>query len=464
MRDAASDGAGGAGAPAARLLPPAGPHGWSAALTACAILGVAAAAAAVSALGALALAADEPSHAPTPRVLRRYSLAPLDPLATCNDGSAAQYYYSAASSAAGARVWIIHQEGGGWCWDAPSCAKRVRESPARTASASYAPTHTAPPGSVLNVPAGISAPLAGAHVLYLRYCTSDGYVGDAPPSASSGGLAFRGRRVVAAAIDALGARHGLANATDATVVYSGCSAGARGVLHNLDRVADHVARIAGPGARTVGVVDSGLYVDLEPIPGAPMPSVAAQARAIVSRGASVDERCAATYPSDTYKCLIGEYALRTLRSPAALLAFQFDSYQLELLLGGRVADAPKLARHADWAALVRKFRARTVGALRDGGGAPTAALSPACYAHCVTDTAAFSYGYTVDATSLAARVQSLAFGAPPPSPIAQLPPLIEECEGFACGTACDAAVGGGGDVATDAAAVGGAAFELLAAA
>ena len=52
----------------------------------------------------------------------------------CNDGTAAAYYVAEGLNPD--RV-LIYQQGGGWCWDAASCAARA---PALTGNATWAPT------------------------------------------------------------------------------------------------------------------------------------------------------------------------------------------------------------------------------------------------------------------------------------------------------------------------------------
>lgn len=86
---------------------------------------------------------------------------------------------------------------------------------------------------------------AKANVVYLKYCTSDGYIGDAAASAATGNMAFRGRQVVAATIAALRTNHGFGASTTTVVrgnasvrvsqpppvmIYSGCSAGGMSTL------------------------------------------------------------------------------------------------------------------------------------------------------------------------------------------------------------------------------------------
>jgi hypothetical protein len=312
-------------------------------------------------------------------------------------------------------------------------------------------TILAQPGSVMD-PIGTS--YAGANSVYLRYCTSDGYIGDRAASLATGGLAFRGRRVVEATIAALGERHGLGrtprnttNSSTTTVLYSGCSAGGRGVMHNLNTVARQVKSLAGPDARVVGLIDSGLYIDMDPLApsegGGPgnATALAEQAKGIVSyTRAAIDPHCASIFPGEQrYRCLLGEYAIGngTLLSPHLVHAFQYDAYQLCILLNLSPANcwaltAEEVAEHRQtWEAPINEFRQRTRGVLFGHGSAAhgLAVHSAACYKHCNTESAAFSTGYMVSGISLAATLDRFAFGGEHPS-------LVENCSGFSCGADC----------------------------
>ena len=64
------------------------------------------------------------------------------PLAVCNDGSMAGYYFRKGTS----NMFIVHQEGGGWCYDAKSCQGRPSSL---TGSGGWAQTKTPVTGSLL---------------------------------------------------------------------------------------------------------------------------------------------------------------------------------------------------------------------------------------------------------------------------------------------------------------------------
>mmetsp|Transcript_1676 Transcript_1676/g.2029 ORF Transcript_1676/g.2029 Transcript_1676/m.2029 type:complete len:104 (-) Transcript_1676:6-317(-) len=54
-------------------------------------------------------------------MLQRETLADVDELAVCNDGSAAAFYMKENSSS---NDWLVYLAGGGWCYDLDSCQGR----------------------------------------------------------------------------------------------------------------------------------------------------------------------------------------------------------------------------------------------------------------------------------------------------------------------------------------------------
>lgn len=76
------------------------------------------------ALPATVAAAAAP--APPPVAIGGLTLVPQAPRgAACLDGSAPGYWMETGSGA-GKSGWIIHAEGGGWCWNESECAGRAK--------------------------------------------------------------------------------------------------------------------------------------------------------------------------------------------------------------------------------------------------------------------------------------------------------------------------------------------------
>lgn len=169
----------------------------------------------------------------------------------------AVYYFKASSQArsAGPQHWLVFLEGGGWCFDEESCAQRFIESRQLMSSSTFP--------STLSV-GGMFSPslpfaLADANKAYVRYCSSDAFAGDAPPSDATDGWHFRGQAIVHAVLSEMTRAHGLLFGD--TLVFGGCSAGGRGAMFNLDYVPDMVPF----GVKVVGLLDSALWVPPAPV-------------------------------------------------------------------------------------------------------------------------------------------------------------------------------------------------------
>jgi len=360
------------------------------------------------------------------------------PDAVCNDGSRSGLYFAPATDEGSKDVWVVQQQGGGWCWDGPSCKAR---SGSLISSKTWPVTMTPQPGSILDA---ADTDFSGANKIYQQYCTSDGYVGNATASDATGGLHFRGRAVVEALLQTLVSK-GMGHSGNATLIYSGCSAGGRGVMHNSNRVGELVNRHGV--TNFVSLIDSGLYIDLLPMAGSKSIALRDQAKGIVSYNqGAVDPACANRYPTEHWKCLIGEYALGTLKNAMLLHAFQDDSYQLgvDLTKGwfGLPLSAATVRRSTTLSAYADGFRNRTRTALfkaTDPARMLTSRVgvhSAACYHHCNTEGSAFSDRFTVDGVSLKQVVQSFVFGTEGPTV------KIDNCTGeFACGAGCSSWLG-----------------------
>lgn len=267
--------------------------------------------------------------------------------------------------------------GGGWCYDKTSCSKRSSD---QRSSKKWVQSY-----SVDGVLDSEDPRWADANLAYVGYCTSDAYSGDAPTS--SVGFAFMGRSVVDAVFADLVAREGLGAAPGTDVLYSGCSAGARGAMFNGDRVGAFLAAALGDNLRTFRLLlDSAFYVDLEPFD-ASLPSlmyITAHAYDLANMAATAMPDCAAVYAGDeAWKCFFGMYALPFVKSSYFLNAFLYDSYQLTQKDG--IPGKPKTPAET---AYVESFRnlTHTYAALDVPATGAFAVTLPACHLHCFTQS------------------------------------------------------------------------------
>lgn len=329
-------------------------------------------------------------------------------LALCNDGTPAGFYYAAPASqpAQEPPVWLLFQQGGWWCWNNASCSERKRtENPSLTSSSGWE--------TQLDL-GGIFAEgriATSAHRIYLRYCTSDAYLGNRTGPL---GWHFRGRSVLAATIEEMLAL-GMGSTPGTRLLYGGCSAGGRGASYNIDWLRDSLL----PASVTVrGFLDSPLWVDL-PVLAPGQTSLREQCEAQADLHAdALDSACLASHASEAWRCLLGESYLPFVEVPSVVFAYQDDTFQLWNAMGH--SARPAIAAEEGFAS---RLREQSLAALR---ALPRrhAVFSAACWDHCV-------YGWR--------GYNQLRVGGDTPQTVAEKLLFedatvwaIDECSGFDC--------------------------------
>ena len=168
--------------------------------------------------------------------------------------------------------------------------------------------------------------------VFLAYCDGAYFSGDNATRTLVGGteLFFRGRRVLDGTLEHL-AKGGMAMATD--VVLGGCSAGGIATFAHLDYVAAKLAVMA-PGARVVGLADSGFYADVPYFT-----DKKAFALNVQNATATLSSSCLAEHATAPHKCLVAEVNARFLATPLFAWQSKFDADQLSSSLDPPCKDA-----------------------------------------------------------------------------------------------------------------------------
>lgn len=144
-----------------------------------------------------------------------------------------------------------------------------------------------------------------AHHVFVPYCTSDSWSGTRTRASGGSRFSFMGAAVVRQVVlDLLPA--GLANAT--SLLLAGSSAGGTGVILNLNSIKSllhdelHLRHVS-----VRGVSDSGWFLDREPYSKDPhsLTPVDAVRRGIALWQGKVPPLCAASYPSEPWRCYFG---------------------------------------------------------------------------------------------------------------------------------------------------------------
>jgi len=182
----------------------------------------------------------------------------------------------------------------------------------------------------------------------------------------------------------------------------------------------------------VGFLDSPLWVDVGPYH--PRRETLADQCAGVYTHFNVehtDPQCLRQHAGESWKCIMGEYRLPYLRTPYFAIASQYDSFQLNTLLGhdprsrSEVAFANKMQSHTS--AVLKSISRRWA----DDVPRRSVLYSWACFNHATTlGDAGFSSGTVRGMSIRKAFLLFLGHGGSAPAA------LIEDCHGFGCGAHC----------------------------
>ncbi|GMI47044.1 hypothetical protein TrCOL_g160 [Triparma columacea] len=248
-----------------------------------------------------------------------HSLSPTSyPTALCNDGSTAGFFLS-SNLPSSPKNFFIYLESGGWCYDQATCDLRNKTSPALMSSSTMPPTNSF---------AGIfdASPLEDSVKVFVHYCTSDGHMGSAGTT-DEVNYQFRGRDVVKAVVETVEGKFRIKENSDNRVIFGGASAGARGAMVHLDWVSDFFAPV-----RVAGVLDSPLWVDLDPPFFSREIGLKEQTKMVHDMAKVpediLSEDCHKAFPDDPWKCMFGAYRMNFITTNHLLVSAQFDSFQL----------------------------------------------------------------------------------------------------------------------------------------
>ena len=276
---------------------------------------------------------------------------------------------------------------------------------------------------------------AAANFVYVRYCSSDAWMGNTFMWEEE----FRGAPTVYAVFDDLFANMGLASG--AQLLFGGCSAGARGAMVHLDNV---VAMLAQQGVQARGLLDSGLWLDVAPVTNTGMGGTLLKQAEYVYGFANVSSvisaECAAAYPGEEYKCLFGQYRMPFVQSDYFLSMSQFDDFQTNYDCNTSPLIDTQLMQNTFTVNLYATQKTELCfnnfqNAMRaELQNLPTATqtssalFSSTCSAHCTTGGADY-WSIQVNGVSMASQMADWWFGH-------NTPKVMSTCIGYQCMATC----------------------------
>ena len=150
-----------------------------------------------------------------------------------------------------------------------------------------------------------SSAWGNANRVYVKYCSSDIWSGDAPASNNTFGYTFRGSRIVTAVMNGLMQNQGLGSTPGQRLLFGGCSAGAIGAMNNIEAV----AAMMPSTVQTWGFLDGAGLLDIQPRGWNWRPYLETLQSLMASMLGFTQPvfqpYCAELFPGELWKCLIG---------------------------------------------------------------------------------------------------------------------------------------------------------------
>eukprot|EP01079_Euglenida_sp_SAG-EU17-18_P004422 gene4422-4676_t len=177
--------------------------------------------------------------------------------AACLDGSPPGYWALHMNSSSPG--WIVHLQGGGWCWDPTDCSNRAKGDLGSSSGHNHPPMGLTRSGQITRTAMVVDATAFSAltvgkpSAVFVGYCDGGSFTGD---NSSAGALQFRGRPNLLAVTHELAYSLGMQHAD--SVILTGSSAGGLAALLGVDAVTAALPS----GIRLVAVPDAGSFLDL----------------------------------------------------------------------------------------------------------------------------------------------------------------------------------------------------------
>jgi len=262
-----------------------------------------------------------------------------DASAVCLDGSPGGFYFSPGWFG-NVNKWLIHLEGGGWCYTPAQCYWRSLTQ--QTGSSKNWPQDALFPFGPMSSDPVVNPAFRTFNRVYVKYCDGGSFAGDTKMTYTSERadnitLHFRGRRVLLAVVQRLIAEFGLGADSGAEVLLSGCSAGGLAVLLNAD-----VVRAALPHTvvRYKAVCGSGFFQARPSVDGVQVYQPQMKKVFLMQKlSHTLPSSCVSSQHSGhEWRCVLAATVSPFVKSPVFFLESIADTWQLGCIFNAQPID------------------------------------------------------------------------------------------------------------------------------
>ena len=247
--------------------------------------------------------------------------------AVCLDGSPPAYYHRPGIGP-NERSWIIHFNGGAWCFDANACVERSHGSLGSTKKLPKSP----PIIQGINSPnPTVNPDFYDWNLVWVVYCDGASFTGnrEKPITSKSSGqsIYLRGKRVLNAIINDLLYNRDFKSAE--SVILTGSSAGSMAAIFQ----ADYIASKFPPTVPVRVLADAGFFIDTSSIGGKNLQVAFKKVYEMQNASAGLNQACVRHLKDEPWRCFLPSVASLYVKTPMYVLNSAYDIWALIYFLG-----------------------------------------------------------------------------------------------------------------------------------
>eukprot|EP00112_Aurelia_sp_Birch-Aquarium-sp1_P011781 Seg2479.1 transcript_id=Seg2479.1/GoldUCD/mRNA.D3Y31 product="Pectin acetylesterase 9" protein_id=Seg2479.1/GoldUCD/D3Y31 len=244
--------------------------------------------------------------------------------AVCLDGTPPAYYLRPGKGL-GTNRWIIHFNGGAWCFDEEACLERSRGSLGSTKHLPPAP----PVIQGINSANGqINPDFYDWNLVWIVYCDGASFTGDRqePVTVRGENIFFRGKRVLDAIIEDL-LKSGIQNAEG--IILTGSSAGSMTAMFAVDRMAERL-----PNVPMHVLSDAGYFIETQPIGGKSVGAMFKKIYDMQNSSNGLNKDCIRNFGIQKgWHCFLPQHTFKFIKHPVFVLNAAYDVWALLYFVG-----------------------------------------------------------------------------------------------------------------------------------
>lgn len=244
--------------------------------------------------------------------------------AVCLDGTPPAYYLRPGKDL-GTNRWLLHFNGGAWCFDEAACLERSRGS---LGSTKHLPPSPPVIQGINSANEQINPDFYDWNLVWIVYCDGASFTGDRedPVVVRGENIFFRGKRVLDAVIDDL-MKRGFQNAEG--VILTGSSAGSMTAMFAVDRLAERL-----PNVPMHVLSDAGYFIETQQLGGRSVGGLFKKIYEMHNSSFGLNQACIQAFGiQNGWRCFLPQHTFKFIKHPVFVLNAAYDVWALLYFVG-----------------------------------------------------------------------------------------------------------------------------------